>query len=132
MAILKYAPLKCETVPAQVFGGRSWSLTGMLKDRGHKGSWKGSSGNARMKKKSYGNIHSINDRGIHEIYETLGGVSNGPGGGGGGGGSVTNLAGAGAGGSSAPASPWSSPLMGRKSIAVSSPLHLDRARLQLQ
>ena len=40
----------------------------MLKDRGHKGSWKGSgSSNPRTKKKSYGNIHSINDRGIHEI-----------------------------------------------------------------
>ena len=54
----------------QVFGGRSWSLSGMLKDRGHKGSWKGgghSNNHARAKKKSYGNIHSINDRGIHEI-----------------------------------------------------------------
>ena len=52
----------------QVFGGRSWSLSGMLKDRGHKGSWKGGgSNNQRTKKKSYGNIHSINDRGIHEI-----------------------------------------------------------------
>ena len=40
----------------------------MLKDRGHKGSWKGGgSNNPRTKKKSYGNIHSINDRGIHEI-----------------------------------------------------------------
>ena len=40
----------------------------MLKDRGHKGSWKGGgSNNQRTKKKSYGNIHSINDRGIHEI-----------------------------------------------------------------
>ena len=40
----------------------------MLKDRGHKGSWKGGgSSNPRTKKKSYGNIHSINDRGIHEI-----------------------------------------------------------------
>ena len=41
----------------------------MLKDRGHKGSWKGGGSNnhARTKKKSYGNIHSINDRGIHEI-----------------------------------------------------------------
>ena len=43
----------------------------MLKDRGHKGSWKGgghsNNHHARAKKKSYGNIHSINDRGIHEI-----------------------------------------------------------------
>jgi hypothetical protein len=44
----------------------------MLKDRGHKGSWKGSSNQSRTKKKSYGNIHSINDRGIHEIYESIG------------------------------------------------------------
>ena len=45
----------------------------MLKDRGHKGSWKGASNpNNRSKKKSYGNIHSINDRGIHEIYESFG------------------------------------------------------------
>jgi len=53
--------------PLQVFGGRSWSLTGMLKERGHKASapWKsgvvglgvGSHGGTRAKKKSYGNIH---------------------------------------------------------------------------
>ena len=100
----------------------------MLKDRGHKGSWKGNvSGvsNARMKKKSYGNIHSINDRGIHEIYETLGGsgfgsnpnANNGDAGNGGGP--------AGGGGGSTPNSPWSSPLMGRKSIVTIAP-QLDR------
>ena len=77
-------------------------MTGMLKDRGHKASWKGTANNQRMKKKSYGNIHSINDRGIHEIYAA---IDNGGGAGGSGGGS-------------APTSPWSSPLMGRKSIAV--------------
>ncbi len=93
----------------------------MLKDRGHKGSWKGGMGMAAhnsqrgTKKKSYGNIHSINDRGIHEIYETFGGASpNGaaPGTAGGGGGG---------GGDSAPTSPWSSPLMGRKSVVTSAP-----------
>ena len=95
----------------------------MLKDRGHKGSWKGNVAgvsNARMKKKSYGNIHSINDRGIHEIYETLGGsgfnanpnANNGD-------------AGNGGPGISAPSSPWSSPLMGRKSIVTIAP-QLDR------
>ena len=103
----------------------------MLKDRGHKGSWKGSASSQRTKKKSYGNIHSINDRGIHEIHEMLGGVANGPGGSGGGPGtspaSVGGLvapapgdgtAGGGGGGGvgSVPVSPWSSPLMGRKSM----------------
>ena len=127
-----------ENAITQVFGGRSWSLTGMLKDRGHKGSWKGGANHQRMKKKSYGNIHSINDRGIHEIYETLGGVANGRNANSSG--SSSNLAAMGVGGAgvggggggSAPTSPWSSPLMGRKSIAVSSPLHLDRTRMQLQ
>jgi hypothetical protein len=46
----------------------------MLKDRGNKGSWKGAQ-NPRLKKKSYGNIHTINDRGIHEIFESFGGAS---------------------------------------------------------
>eukprot|EP00095_Tigriopus_kingsejongensis_P008940 snap_masked-scaffold199_size265817-processed-gene-1.12 protein:Tk08940 transcript:snap_masked-scaffold199_size265817-processed-gene-1.12-mRNA-1 annotation:"1-phosphatidylinositol -bisphosphate phosphodiesterase epsilon-1-like" len=110
-------PLAADAI--KVFGGRSWSLSGMLKDRTHKGSWKGVANNPRTKKKSYGNIHSINDRGIHEIYETFGGVANGSAGG-----SVSNLSSLG--GASAPTSPWSSPLMGRKSIAVSSPLHMDR------
>ena len=96
----------------------------MLKDRGHKGSWKGNMAgvsNARMKKKSYGNIHSINDRGIHEIYETLGGSGFGsnPNGSEAGGGNTLGS------GSSAPSSPWSSPLMGRKSIVTIAP-QLDR------
>ena len=90
----------------QVFGGRSWSLTGMLKDRGHKGSWKGASNPNRTKKKSYGNIHSINDRGIHEIYESFGNETHSTG--------------------SAPTSPWSSPKLGRKSAVTVSP-SLDRS-----
>ena len=91
----------------------------MLKDRGNKNSWKGGAAgsaaavimNPRAKKKSYGNIHSINDRGIHEVYESLTGSPIGVGGSGGGTG----------GGSSAPSSPWSSPLMGRKSIVTLAP-----------
>ncbi len=83
----------------------------------------------RAKKKSYGNIHSINDRGIHEIYETLGAVvSNGAqrgdgghGGGGGGAGGGQGGPGGGTGADSAPASPWSSPLMGRRSVVTSTP-----------
>ena len=82
----------------------------MLKDRGHKGSWKGASNPNRTKKKSYGNIHSINDRGIHEIYESFGGASDGSG--------------------SAPSSPWSSPKLGRKSAITVSP-SLDRAATKL-
>jgi len=45
----------------------------MLKGRG-KGNWKGSQ-NPRLKKKSCSNIHTINDRGIHEILESFGGSS---------------------------------------------------------
>lgn len=80
----------------------------MLKDRGHKGSWKGASNPARTKKKSYGNIHSINDRGIHEIYESFATEGSG----------------------SAPSSPWSSPKLGRKSGVTVSP-SLDRAATKL-
>ena len=97
-----------------MFGGRSWSLTGMLKDRGHKGSWKGASGPNRTKKKSYGNIHSINDRGIHEIIQSQ---------------SFASTDGSG-GLSSAPNSPWSSPKLGRKSAVTVSP-SLDRAATKL-
>ena len=79
----------------------------MLKDRGHKGSWKGAGERNRTKKKSYGNIHSIIDRGIHEIYESFGDGSG-----------------------SAPSSPWSSPRLGRKSAVTISP-SLDRAATKL-
>lgn len=75
----------------------------MLKDRGHKGSWKGSGNPNRLKKKSYGNIHSVKDRGIYEI-ETAGGSN--------------------------PTSPWSSPLMGRKSVATIAP-QLDKVASKL-
>ena len=88
----------------------------MLKDRGHKGSWKGASNPNRTKKKSYGNIHSINDRGIHEIYESFG--SN-----------ATPSEGS-VGSGSAPSSPWSSPRLGRKSAVTVSP-SLDRAASKL-
>lgn len=93
----------------------------MLKDRTHKGSWKTAANSQRMKKKSYGNIHTINDRGIHEIYETFtnggaagGGGQNGQSGPSNGGGGYGG--GTGSSGSSAPNSPWSSPLMGRRSF----------------
>ena len=84
----------------------------MLKDRGHKGSWKGASNPNRTKKKSYGNIHSINDRGIHEIYESF----------------ATNTSEGGSG--SAPGTPWNSPKLGRKSAVTVSP-SLDRAANKL-
>lgn len=49
----------------------------MLKGRGNnKGNWKGAQ-NPRLKKKSYSNIHTINDRGIHEIFESFGGSAAG-------------------------------------------------------
>ena len=85
----------------------------MLKDRNHKGSWKGASNPNRTKKKSYGNIHSINDRGIHEIYQSLGPNAT-----------------ANEGSDSAPSSPWSSPRLGRKSAVTVSP-SLDRAATKL-
>ncbi len=98
----------------QVFGGRSWSLTGMLKDRSNKGSWKGAQ-NPRLKKKSYGNIYTINDRGIHEIFESFGpGGAAGPG------------SGSGLTGASAPTSPWGSPKLGRKSVVTMAP-SIDRS-----
>ena len=105
--------LNLHLILIQVFGGRSWSLTGMLKDRGNKGSWKGSQ-NPRLKKKSYGNIYTINDRGIHEIFESFGG------GGPPGSPSIGGLA-----GTSAPTSPWASPKMGRKSVVTMAP-SIDR------
>ncbi len=114
---------------AQVFGGRSWSLTGMLKDRGHKGSWKGTANPSRAKKKSYGNIHSINDRGIAEIYESFGTnpasslVTSSVGGG------SDGMTGASV-GNSAPTSPWASPKLGRKSTITTSPT-IDRASSRL-
>ena len=90
----------------------------MLKDRGNKGRWKGGSQNPRLKKKSYGNIYTINDRGIHEIFESFGGV-------GGGGASGTGSGGSGLTGASAPTSPWGSPKMGRKSVVTMAP-SIDR------
>ena len=83
----------------------------MLKDRSNKGSWKGAQ-NPRLKKKSYGNIYTINDRGIHEIFESFGGVV-GP--------SGTTTAGRSLVGASAPTSPWASPKMGRKSVVTLAP-----------
>ena len=62
-----------ELLMNQVFGGRSWSLSGMIKESS-KGSWKTASPVSRVKKKSYGNIHSIKDRGIHEISESMPGT----------------------------------------------------------
>ena len=56
--------------PNQVFGGRSWTIHGLSKELG-KGGPRKISYAGRMKKKSYGNIHSIKDRGIHELSETF-------------------------------------------------------------
>ena len=62
-------PLPADAI--KVFGGRSWTIMGMSKDH-HKGAIRKISPNVgRMKKKSYGNIHSIKDRGIHEVSETF-------------------------------------------------------------
>ena len=59
-------PLAADAI--KVFGGRSWTISGMskVKEKERKISYAG-----RMKKKSYGNIHSIKDRGIHELSETF-------------------------------------------------------------
>jgi len=62
-------PLAADAI--KVFGGRSWTISGMSKDHHKGGVRKISSHVGRMKKKSYGNIHSIKDRGIHEISETF-------------------------------------------------------------
>ena len=71
---------------------------------------KGVSGPNRIMKKSNGNIHYINDRGIHEISFASTDSSSGL--------------------SSAPNSPWSSPKLGRKSAVTVSP-SLDRAATKL-
>lgn len=58
-------PLAADAI--KVFGGRSWTLSGMSKAKEQrKFSYAG-----KMKKVSYGNIHSIKDRGIHELSETF-------------------------------------------------------------
>ena len=61
-------PLAADAI--KVFGGRSWTVAGMSKDHQKGGTRKISYG-VRMKKKSYGNINSIKDRGIHEISESF-------------------------------------------------------------
>jgi phosphatidylinositol phospholipase C epsilon len=61
-------PLPADAI--KVFGGRSWTASGMSKESSKAGGRKISYG-GRMKKMSYGNIHSIKDRGIHELSETF-------------------------------------------------------------
>lgn len=51
-------PLAADAI--KVFGGRNWTIGGISKEP--KKSYAG-----KLKKKSYGNIHSIKDRGIHEF-----------------------------------------------------------------
>ena len=61
-------PLAADAI--KVFGGRSWTIEGMSKDH-LKGGARKISHVGRMKKKSYGNINSIQDRGIHEVSKTF-------------------------------------------------------------
>ncbi len=107
----------------------------MLKDRGHKGSWKGASNPNRTKKKSYGNIHSLSDRGIAEIYESFGNTGHATAATNADNGSIPSLGagtgnGAGAGTGSAPTSPWASPKLGRKATVTISP-SIDRSTSKL-
>jgi len=64
--------------------------------------------------------YSINDRGIHEIYESLSG---------GGDGLNFGFGGAANGGASAPSSPWNSPLLARRSVVTSGPTQMERGKL---
>ena len=57
-------PLAADAI--KVFGGRSWTIEGMSKDH-HKSASRKKSHVGRMKRKSYGNINYLQDRGIHEI-----------------------------------------------------------------
>ena len=61
-------PLAADSI--KVFGGRSWTVEGKSKDH-QKGTPRKISHVGRMKKKSYGNIHSLQDRGIHEISKSF-------------------------------------------------------------
>ena len=61
-------PLAADAI--KVFGGRSWTIGGMSKEL-NKGAVRKITHAARLKKMSYGNIHSIKDRGIHELSETF-------------------------------------------------------------
>ena len=58
-------PLAADAI--KVFGGRSWTLEGRDASKGSARKPSNMGLGTRIKKKSYGNIHSINDRGIHEI-----------------------------------------------------------------
>lgn len=61
-------PLAADAI--EVFGGRGWTPTGESKDN-HKGSTrKNGLYGAKKKKMSYGNIHPIKRRGIHELAES--------------------------------------------------------------
>ena len=61
-------PLAADAI--KVFGGRSWTIEGMSKDH-HKSGSRKKSHVGRMKEKSYRNINSLTDRGIHEISKTF-------------------------------------------------------------
>ena len=58
-------PLAADAI--KVFGGRIWTLEGRDASKGSARKPSNMGIGTRMKKKSYGNIHSINNRGIHEI-----------------------------------------------------------------
>ena len=65
-------PLAADAI--KVFGGRSWTIEGMSEDH-HKSASRKKSHVGRMKRKSYGNINYLQDRGIHEISKPF---SSGP------------------------------------------------------
>ena len=65
-------PLAADAI--EVFGGRSWAPTGETKDSHKGGARKSGLYGVRSRKKisySYGNIHPLNKRGIHDLSETF-------------------------------------------------------------
>ena len=58
-------PLAADAI--KVFGGRSWTLEGRDASKGSARKPSNMGIGARMKKKSYGNIHSLKDRAYHEV-----------------------------------------------------------------
>ena len=58
-------PLAADAI--KVFGGRSWTLEGRDASKGSARKQSNIGIGGRMKKKSYGNIHSLKDRAYHEV-----------------------------------------------------------------
>lgn len=61
-------PLAADAI--KVFGGRSWTLEGRDASKGSARKPSNIGIGGRMKKKSYGNIHSLKDRAYHEVTQS--------------------------------------------------------------